>query len=162
MDSQKEEGPAPLLWRFSDFLKWAELCPSEQEIGHSLLRLLDLLLQKYSALQMQMLALLRLSEVSNAVLTSLKHFNPMTLMRLLCHEQSIHRSSGSDHYDKDQNEDLLDSMRYYIEAAEVHKSIDAGNKTRRACARLPLCLFQIRMPDFQWLYRSETMPGGPC
>ncbi|CAB4299350.1 unnamed protein product [Prunus armeniaca] len=39
MDSQKEEGPAPLLWRFSDFLKWAELCPSEQEIGHSLMRL---------------------------------------------------------------------------------------------------------------------------
>lgn len=39
IDSQKEEGPAPLLWRFSDFLKWAELCPSEQEIGHSLMRL---------------------------------------------------------------------------------------------------------------------------
>lgn len=39
MDSQKEEGPAPLLWRFSDFLKWAELCHSEQEIGHALMRL---------------------------------------------------------------------------------------------------------------------------
>ncbi|XP_049390854.1 uncharacterized protein LOC125855205 [Solanum stenotomum] len=39
MESQKEEGPAPLLWRFSDFLKWAELCPSEPEIGHALLRL---------------------------------------------------------------------------------------------------------------------------
>ena len=39
MDSQKEEGPAPLLWRFSDFLKWAELCPSEQGIGHALMRL---------------------------------------------------------------------------------------------------------------------------
>lgn len=39
MDSQKEEGPAPLLWRFSDFLKWAELCPSESEIGHALMRL---------------------------------------------------------------------------------------------------------------------------
>jgi spatacsin len=39
IDSQKEEGPAPLLWRFSDFLKWAELCPSEQEIGHALMRL---------------------------------------------------------------------------------------------------------------------------
>lgn len=39
IDSQAEEGPAPLLWRFSDFLKWAELCPSEQEIGHSLMRL---------------------------------------------------------------------------------------------------------------------------
>ncbi|GER35123.1 spatacsin, partial [Striga asiatica] len=39
MDSQKEEGPAPLLWRFSDFLKWAELCPSDSEIGHALMRL---------------------------------------------------------------------------------------------------------------------------
>nr|CAD1822161.1 unnamed protein product [Ananas comosus var. bracteatus] len=39
MDSQKEEGPAPLLWRFSDFLKWAELCPSGPEIGHALMRL---------------------------------------------------------------------------------------------------------------------------
>ena len=39
IDSQKEEGPAPLLWRFSDFLKWAELCPSESEIGHALMRL---------------------------------------------------------------------------------------------------------------------------
>lgn len=39
MDSQNDEGPAPLLWRFGDFLKWAELCPSEQEIGHALTRL---------------------------------------------------------------------------------------------------------------------------
>lgn len=39
MDSQKEEGPAPLLWRFSDFLTWAELCPSQPEIGHALMRL---------------------------------------------------------------------------------------------------------------------------
>lgn len=39
MDSQKEEGPAPLLWRFSDFLKWADLCSSEPEIGHALMRL---------------------------------------------------------------------------------------------------------------------------
>ncbi|XP_077212898.1 spatacsin carboxy-terminus protein isoform X2 [Tasmannia lanceolata] len=39
MDSQKEEGPAPLLWRFSDFLKWAELCPLEPEIGHALMQL---------------------------------------------------------------------------------------------------------------------------
>lgn len=39
IDSQRDEGPAPLLWRFSDFLKWAELCPSEPEIGHALMRL---------------------------------------------------------------------------------------------------------------------------
>lgn len=39
MDYQKDEGPAPLLWRISDFLKWAELCPSDSEIGHALMRL---------------------------------------------------------------------------------------------------------------------------
>lgn len=39
MDFQKDEGPAPLLWRISDFLKWAELCPSDSEIGHALMRL---------------------------------------------------------------------------------------------------------------------------
>jgi len=27
------------LWRSSDFLKWAKLCPSEPEIGHALMRL---------------------------------------------------------------------------------------------------------------------------
>ena len=37
--SQGEKGPAPLLWRASDFLKWAELCPSEPELGHALMRL---------------------------------------------------------------------------------------------------------------------------
>lgn len=59
-------------------------------------------------------------------------------------------------YDKDQNEDLLDSMRLYIEAAEVHSSIDAGNKTRRGCALASLVSLQIRMPDFQWLNLTET------
>lgn len=58
--------------------------------------------------------------------------------------------------DKDQNEDLLESMRYFIEAAEVHSSIDAGNTTRRACAQASLVSLQIRMPDFQWLNLSET------
>lgn len=58
--------------------------------------------------------------------------------------------------DKDQNEDLLDAMRYFIEAAEVHSSIDAGNKTRRACAQASLLSLQIRMPDIQWLNLSET------
>lgn len=59
-------------------------------------------------------------------------------------------------YDKDQNEDLLESMRYYIEAAEVHSSIDAGNKTHTACARASLVSLQIRMPDFQWLNLTDT------
>lgn len=59
-------------------------------------------------------------------------------------------------YDRDQTEDLLESMRYYIEAAEVHSSIDAGNKTHNACAQASLVSLQIRMPDFQWLGLSET------
>lgn len=58
--------------------------------------------------------------------------------------------------DKDQNEDLLESMSYFIEAAEVHSSIDAGNKTRRACAQASLVSLQIRMPDSKWLNLSET------
>ena len=35
--SQREKGPVPLLWRASDFLKWAELCPSGPELGHALM-----------------------------------------------------------------------------------------------------------------------------
>lgn len=59
-------------------------------------------------------------------------------------------------YDKDQNEDLLDAMLYYIKAAEVYSSIDAGNKTRRSCAQASLVSLQIRMPDFKWLFQTET------
>ncbi|KAL6998932.1 hypothetical protein U1Q18_000099 [Sarracenia purpurea var. burkii] len=58
--------------------------------------------------------------------------------------------------DKDQNEDHLDSMHYFIEAAKVHSSIDAGTKTHASCARASLVSLQIRMPDFQWLNLSET------
>ncbi|KAI5435712.1 hypothetical protein KIW84_022224 [Lathyrus oleraceus] len=62
-------------------------------------------------------------------------------------------------YNKDQNEDLLDSMRYFIEAAEVHSSIDAGNKTRKDCAQASLLSLQIRMPDFQWLDGKQFVFG---
>lgn len=37
--SYKEEGPAPLLWRPSDFKQWAQLCAAEPEVGHALMRL---------------------------------------------------------------------------------------------------------------------------
>ena len=37
--SLREEGPAPLLWRPSEFKHWAQLCSSEPEIGHALMRL---------------------------------------------------------------------------------------------------------------------------
>lgn len=66
------------------------------------------------------------------------------------YDQWIHR------YYKYQSGDILDAMRYFIEAAEVYSSIDAGNKTRKACAQASLLSLQIRMPDFQWLYLSET------
>ncbi|CAN8328713.1 unnamed protein product [Cochlearia groenlandica] len=253
MDAQKDEGPAPLLWRFSDFLKWAELCPSEQEIGHSLMRLvitmqeiphacevellilshhfyksstcldgvdvlvalastrvepyvaegdfsclarlitgvgnfhalnfilnillengqLELLLQKFSAAAdantgtAQAVRSFRMS-----VLTSLNLFNPndhdafaMVYKHFdMKHETAALLEARADQaaqqwflrYDKDQNEDLLDSMRYYIEAAEVHTSIDAGNKARKACGQASLVSLQIRMPDSKWLCLSET------
>ncbi|XP_052197729.1 uncharacterized protein LOC127804771 isoform X2 [Diospyros lotus] len=253
MDSQKEEGPAPLLWRFSDFLKWAELCPSEPEIGHALMRLvitgqeiphacevellilshhfykssacldgvdvlvslaatrvdayvtegdfpclarlitgvgnfhtlnfilgiliengrLDLLLQKFSAAADTNTGIAEaIRGFRMAVLTTLKQFNPHDLDAFamiynhfdMKHETAFLLESRAEQssqqwflrYDKDQNEDLLDSMRYYIEAAEVHSSIDAGNKTHAACARASLVSLQIRMPDFQWLNLSET------
>lgn len=37
--SHREEGPAPLLWRSSDFKDWAHLCPVEPEVGHALMRM---------------------------------------------------------------------------------------------------------------------------
>lgn len=253
IDSQKEEGPAPLLWRFSDFLKWAELCPSESEIGHALMRLvitgqeiphacevellilshhfykssacldgvdvlvalaatrvdayvsegdfpclarlitgvgnfhalnfilgiliengqLELLLQKYSAAADTHTGTAQaVRGFRMAVLTSLKQFNPNDLDAFamvynhfdMKHETAAlleSRAEQSYHmwflrYNKDHTEDLLESMRYFIEAAEVHSSIDAGNKTRSACARASLVSLQIRMPDFQWLNLSDT------
>lgn len=253
IDSQEEEGPAPLLWRYSDFLKWAELCPSEPEIGHALMRLvitgqeiphacevellilshhfyqssacldgvdvlvalattrveayvsegdfsclarlitgvgnfhalifilgiliengqLDLLLQKYSAAADANTAVAEaVRGFRMAVLTALKHFNPndhdafamvynhfdmkhetASLLESRA-EQSCHQWRLLQY--KDQNEDLLESMRFYIEAAEVYSSIDAGNKTRYACAQASLVSLQIRMPDIEWLYLPET------
>ncbi|XP_068653693.1 uncharacterized protein [Aristolochia californica] len=252
MDSQKEEGPAPLLWRFSDFLKWAELCPSEPEIGHALMRLvitgqeiphacevellilshhfykssacldgvdvlvalaatrvesyvsegdfsclarlvtgvsnfhslnfilgiliengqLELLLHKYSAADRTPGSAEEVRGFRMAVLASLKHFNPHDLDALamvynhfdMKHEMAslleLRATQSTQqwflHYDRDQNEDLLDSMRYFIEAAEVHSTIDAGNKTHRTCAQASLLSLQIRIPDFDWLNLSET------
>lgn len=108
-----------------------------------------------------------------AVVTALKHFNPShydafamvykhfdmkhetaSLMELRA-EESYHQWHLLRH-NKDQNEGLLESMRYYIEAAEVYSSIDAGNKTHSACAQASLVSLQIRMPDLHWLNLSET------
>ncbi|RZC55256.1 hypothetical protein C5167_014133 [Papaver somniferum] len=252
MDSQKDEGPAPLLWRLSDFLKWAELCPSEPEVGHALMRLvitgqeiphacevellilshhfykssacldgvdvlvalaatrvesyvsegdfsclarlvtgvsnfhalnfilgiliengqLELLLQKYSAAETTTGTAESVQGFRLAVLTSLKLFNPNDLDAFamvynhfnmkhetasLLEQQAMHCIRlWFQRYDKEQTEDLLESMRYFIEAAQVHSSIDAGNKTRNACSQASLISLQIRMPDFYWLNLSET------
>lgn len=258
MESQKEEGPSPLLWRISDFLTWAELCPSESEIGHALMRLvitgqeiphacevellilshhfykssacldgvdvlvalaatrvdsyvsegdfsclarlmtgvgnfhalnfilgiliengqLDLLLQKFSA---AIDASSGTAAANNAkvirgfrmaVLTSLKQFNPNDIDAFamvynhfdMRHETAALLEARAEQssqlwfqrHDKDQNEDLLDSMRYFIEAAEVLATVDAGNKTFKACAQACLVSLQIRMPDFQWLNCNPT------
>lgn len=252
MESQ-EEGPAPLLWRFSDFLKWAELCPSDSEIGHALMRLvitgqaiphacevellilshhfykssacldgvdvlvalaatrveayvwegdfsclarlitgvgnfhaldfilgiliengqLDLLLQKYSAAADANSATAEaVRGFRMAVLISLKQINPSDLDAFamvynhfdMKHETAslleLRAKQSSQQWflrnDKDQNEDLLESMCYFIKAAEVHSSIDAGNKTLKACAQASLVSLQIRMPDTKWLDLSET------
>ncbi|XP_061345491.1 uncharacterized protein LOC133291257 isoform X4 [Gastrolobium bilobum] len=134
---------------------------------------LDLLLQKYSAAADTNTGTAEaVRGFRMAVLTSLKHFNPNDLDAFamvynhfdMKHETAALLESRAEQsceqwfrrYNKDQNEDLLDSMRYFIEAAEVHSSIDAGNKTRRDCAQASLLSLQIRMPDFQWLYLSET------
>ncbi|XP_075081105.1 uncharacterized protein LOC107825144 isoform X2 [Nicotiana tabacum] len=253
MESQKEEGPAPLLWRFSDFLKWAELCPSEPEIGHALLRLvatcqgiphacevellilshhfykssacldgvdvlvdlafkkveayvsegdfpclarlitgvgnfhalnfilgiliengqLDLLLQKFSAaIDANAGTAEAVRGFRMAVLTLLKQFNPNDLdafAMVYSHFDMKHETASllesraeqsskecSLRSDKDQTDELLASMRYFIEAAEVYSSIDAGNKTRQACAQASLLSLQIRMPDLHFLNLSET------
>ncbi|XP_009595340.1 uncharacterized protein [Nicotiana tomentosiformis] len=253
MESQKEEGPAPLLWRFSDFLKWAELCPSEPEIGHALLRLvatcqgiphacevellilshhfykssacldgvdvlvdlafkkveayvsegdfpclarlitgvgnfhalnfilgiliengqLDLLLQKFSAaIDANAGTAEAVRGFRMAVLTLLKQFNPNDLDAFaivyshfdMKHETASLLESRAEQSskewslrsDKDQTDELLASMRYFIEAAEVYSSIDAGNKTRQACAQASLLSLQIRMPDLHFLNLSET------
>ncbi|XP_023518582.1 uncharacterized protein LOC111782046 isoform X2 [Cucurbita pepo subsp. pepo] len=253
MDSQKDEGPAPLLWRFSDFLKWSELCPSEPEIGHALMRLvitgqeiphacevellilshhfykssacldgvdvlvalaatrveayvaegdfpclarlitgvgnfyalsfilgiliennqLEFLLQKFSAaISTSTGSAEAVRGFRIAVLTSLKHLIPNDLdafAKVYSHFDMKHETAALletqaeqscemwfRRYDKDQNEDLLDAMLYYIKAAEVYSSIDAGNKTRRSCAQASLVSLQIRMPDFKWLFQTET------
>ncbi|KAG0476489.1 hypothetical protein HPP92_013330 [Vanilla planifolia] len=249
MDSQKEEGPAPLLWRFSDFLKWAELCPSEQEIGHALMRLvmtgqeiphacevellilshhfykssacldgvdvlvtlaanrvesyvsegdfsclarlvtgvsnfhalnfilniliengqLELLLNKYSIADSD--DLVRGFRI--AVLTSLKAFNLSDLdeyekvynhfnmkhesASLLESRSSQHMRTWLSYRERDRNAvELLESMRYLIEAAEVYSTVDAGHKARSARARAALLSLQIRIPDFIWMELSET------
>ncbi|CAA7400661.1 unnamed protein product [Spirodela intermedia] len=253
MDSQNDEGPAPLLWRFCDFLKWAELCPSEQEIGHALTRLvmtgqeiphacevellilshhfyklsacldgvdvlvalaakrvesyvlegdfsclarlvtgvsnfhalnfilgiliengqLELLLQKYSAADPATGTTEAATGFRMAVLTALKHFSSHDLdsnAMIYSHFDMKHETASLLEFrsrqcmqqwltrpEKErQNEALLEAMRFLIEAAEVYATVDAGQKTHRACARASLLSLQIRIPDIHWTDLSDT------
>ncbi|KAK8969243.1 hypothetical protein KSP40_PGU005204 [Platanthera guangdongensis] len=253
IDSQKDEGPAPLLWRFSDFLKWAELCPTEPEIGHALMRLvmtgqeiphacevellilshhfykssacldgvdvlvtlaanrvesyvsegdfsclarlvtgvsnfhslnfilniliengqLELLLNKYSTPDASTSSADYVRGFRMAVLSSLRLFNPRDLdsfAMAYSHFDMKHESASilesrslqhihwwlSDRERDRQTEGLLEAMRHLIEAAEIYSTIDAGHKTRYACARAVLLSLQIRIPDLTWIELSET------
>ncbi|CAL4895148.1 unnamed protein product [Urochloa decumbens] len=253
LDSQKEEGPAPLLWRSSDFLKWAKLCPSEPEIGHALMRLvmtghevphscevellilshhfymssscldgvdvlvtfaanrveayvlegdfsclarlitgvsnfhslsfilsilvengqLELLLQKYSATDTATGTPASVRGFRMAVITSLKQFNPNdddALSMVYRHFDMKHEAasllelraeqymnSWLSRYDKERrNDELLEAMHHLVETAEVLSTIDAGQRTHRACARASLLSLQIRIPDLLWIGLSET------
>ena len=253
LDSQKEEGPAPLLWRSSDFLKWAKLCPSEPEIGHALMRLvmtghevphacevellilshhfymssscldgvdvlvtfaanrvdsyvsegdfsclarlitgvsnfhslsfilsiliengqLELLLQKYSSTDTATVAPASVRGFRLAVITSLKHFNPnddeaLSLVykhfdmkheaaSLLESRAEQYMESWLDRHDKERrNDELLKAMHNLVQTAEILSTIDAGQRTHRACARASLLSLQIRIPDLVWIGLTET------
>ncbi|KAL6626875.1 hypothetical protein ACP70R_030601 [Stipagrostis hirtigluma subsp. patula] len=253
LDSQKEEGPAPLLWRSSDFLKWAKLCPSEPEIGHALMRLvmtghevphacevellilshhfymssscldgvdvlvtfaanrvdsyisegdfsclarlitgvsnfhslsfilsilvengqLELLLQKYSAADSATGTPASVRGFRMAVITSLKQFNPNdddALSMVYRHFDMKHEAasllelraeqymnSWLSRYDKERrNDELLEAMHHLVDTAEILSTIDAGQRTQRACARAALLSLQIRIPDLLWIGLSET------
>ncbi|XP_078164792.1 spatacsin carboxy-terminus protein isoform X3 [Carex rostrata] len=255
LENQKEEGPEPLLWRSSDFLKWAKLCPSESEIGHALMRVvmtgqvpraceveililahhfymssacldgvdvlvtfvanrvesyvleddfsslarlvtgvanfrsfsfildiliesgqLELLLEKYSAAaETATGSVAAVRGIRMTVLTSLKRYNPHDLdafAMVYNHFDMKHdaakllesRSTNRIHHwlslkDRDRRErsgELLDSMCHLIEAGETLSTIDAGQRTHRACARASLLTLQIRIPDITWVQLSET------
>ncbi|KAJ7523405.1 hypothetical protein O6H91_18G050100 [Diphasiastrum complanatum] len=251
--SQREEGPAPLLWRPSDFVQWAQLCPSEPELGHALMRLvisghdmphaceveliilahhfyessacldgmdvlvalaatrvesyvaegdfsalarlvtgvsnfqalrfvldlliengqLELLLKKRAGVDATKESSASIRGFRMAVLSALKHFNPHDLDAFamvfshfnMAHEmaallESRARKGLLQHWvarhDFDQNEELLEIMRFFVEASEVYGGIDCGNRTRWCCAQASLISLQLRMPESTWLNLTDT------
>ncbi|KAI5076391.1 hypothetical protein GOP47_0008456 [Adiantum capillus-veneris] len=250
--SVREEGPSPLLWRPSDFLKWAELCQSEPEMGHALMRIvisghevphacevellvrahhfymssacldgidvllalaatrvesyiaegdftslarlvtginnfqslhfmldiliengqLELLLQKRAGVEAAMESSASVRGFRMAVLSTLKHFNPQDLDAFamvydqfdMKHEMAALVESRARkgleqwlrHRDPELSDDLLEMMRYNVEAAEVWASVDAGNKARWNCAQASLISLQLRIPELTWLNLNET------
>lgn len=133
---------------------------------------LELLLQKYAVADATTESAEAIRGFRMAVLSALKHFNPDDLDAFamvynhfdMKHEMSALLESCAQktldqwlqRRDKEQSEELLEMMRFYVEAAEVYSSIDAGNKARWSCTQASLVSLQIRMPDTMWLNRSET------
>lgn len=250
--SQREEGPAPLLWRPDDFLKWGKLCQYQPELGHALMRLvisghdvphacevellilahhfymqsacldgidvllalaatrvesyisegdfvslarlvtglnnfqalhfmldiliengqLELLLQKRAAVDAAMESSASVRGFRMAVLSTLKHFNPHDLDAFaMVYDQFDMKHEMADllesrarngleqwlvQHDPEQSEELLEMMRYHVEAAEVWAGVDAGNKARCNCALASLISLQLRIPDRMWLNLTET------
>ncbi|BAD67785.1 unknown protein [Oryza sativa Japonica Group] len=108
-----------------------------------------------------------------AVITSLKHFIPsdddaLSLVykhfdmkheaaSLLESRAEQYMNSWLSRYDKERrNDELLEAMHHLVEMAEVLSTIDAGQRTHRACARASLLSLQIRIPDLLWIGLSET------
>ncbi|KAG0619567.1 hypothetical protein M758_4G148600 [Ceratodon purpureus] len=251
--SYREEGPAPLLWRSSDFKEWAQICPVEPEVGHALMRLvisgrdiphsceveliilahyyyetsacldgIDVLVSLVSTRvdlyvaegEFNLLARL-VTGVSNfqrlrfildvliehgclqlllqkkpffdvaieassvsvrgfcmAVLSALKRFNAldqdafiqvynhfnmpqeMAILLQLRARKSVER--WANHNDPEHSEEVLESMRLYVEAAEAYANISAGMSTSMCCAQASLMSLQLRMPEVPWLNLTET------
>lgn len=86
------------------------------------------------------------------------HFDMKHETASLLESRSLqHMHHWLSHPDRDrQTEELLEAMRFLIEAAEVFSNIDAGHKARNACARAGLLSLQIRIPDLTWIELSET------
>ncbi|KAF3326937.1 hypothetical protein FCM35_KLT08567 [Carex littledalei] len=137
---------------------------------------LELLLEKYSAAaETATGSVAAVRGFRMTVLTSLKRYNPHDLDAFamvynhfdMKHDAANHLESRStnriQHWlslkDRDRRErsgELLDSMFHLIEAGETLSTIDAGQRTHRACARASLLTLQIRIPDITWVQLSET------
>ncbi|KAM3328716.1 hypothetical protein ACQJBY_026074 [Aegilops geniculata] len=134
---------------------------------------LELLLQKYSSTDTATVAPASVRGFRLAVITSLKHFNPnddeaLSLVykhfdmkheaaSLLESRAEQYMESWLDRHDKERrNDELLKAMHNLVQTAEILSTIDAGQRTHRACARASLLSLQIRIPDLVWIGLTET------
>lgn len=253
--TQSDEGPGPLLWRVSDFKQWAQLCPSESEIGHALMRLvissrdllhpcevellilafqyyvssecldgldvlvgfaatrvdsynseadfasltrlvvglhslpalrfildilvengqLELLLQKTTWLDFvdaDRAARCAVQGFHMGILSALNHFSTfdqdafamvyaqfnMTYENAALLKKRAQRGVEwwVKHPHPESSEELLDTMRLFVEAADLYLTEEAGNSTSWCCAQASMISLQLRMPELMWLNLTET------